>query len=900
MQQRNMRWSSRHALAVLAAVFLLTLCALAALWDREGGGVRLSVDPSLDALVAAGSPSRLYYEQLRRRYGNDEGVLVMLSAEDIYTEDVVRRVAALSDALAELPGVVKVNSLTTVPLVSAADGQIHIETVDPETLDAAGLRRLRAQVQANPLLAGNLVSTDGRATALDVRLDALSDREMLDQGIAERIRDTAYQAAGQGVSVAVAGAPLIREATSRTVVSQMRWMLPAIVLLLSVMLALTFRSVRGVLLPLATIAIVLTWTLAAAAVFGIALNLITSLVPPLLITMGLAYCAHVLCEYEALAREIKDPDERISHLLDEIPGPVTLTAATTAIGLVALAFNFLPAIRQFALLSAVGVLFTALLVLSFLPACLRLFARAAPRPLPGDSWFEKGSRWFGRFDISHRRAILAVSALVCAVAAVFGAQVRTGDRFIGVFKPEAPVRADYDRVNQGIGGVNPLLIALDGPPEAFLQPENLQAVARLQQWLRAQPEVGAATSVVDHVRLLSATLGGAKLEIPQSEALVRQLLFFGDGEAIGALLSSDRSSTLLSLRLRSDDTSEIAALLARLQPELKKLPRSIEARVSGNAALLTESVQTVTGDQMLSIALALALIFLCLSAQFGSLRIGLLASLPTFLQTALYFGALGAFGIQLNATTSLVECLVLGLAVDDTIHYLARFSRVAKRKGSEEQAAVLALTAVLRPITMTKAMLALGFLVLITGELENQVLFGWLAAFTLAAAWLVDVFVTPAFMSGVRVVSLWDSLLLNLGKDVQSTIPLFAGLSNRQARIFALMSRIEPAYAGELVLKQGDPAGDIYVVIDGKLEIWAEHDGKRIDIGTVGRGAVIGENGYFGQQRTANVEALTKVRLLRFDDADQERICEQYPRIAARVFLNLNKIQAERRRAPRD
>ena len=156
-------------------------------------------------------------------------------------------------------------------------------------------------------------------------------------------------------------------------------------------------------------------------------------------------------------------------------------------------------------------------------------------------------------------------------------------------------------------------------------------------------------------------------------------------------------------------------------------------------------------------------------------------------------------------------------------------------------------------------------------------------------------FVTPAFISGVRVVTLWDSLRLNLGPNVQGTIPLFAGLSMREARIFALMSRVEVVPAGVLLMREGDPGGGIYVVINGDLAVWTWADGERRLLNHLQRGSVVGEAGYFGQKRMANVETVTRVRLLRFDDADQERILKRYPRLAARVFLNLNRIQAERR-----
>ena len=896
---RLFNFITRRAGLVLAATALLTLAALASLFDVHSGATRLRVDPSLDPLVAQDHPDRLYYDTVRRRFGLEETVLVVLRTPDAYSLDSLRRLDRLTRALYELPGVAKVRSLTSVPLAQATEAGVEVEKVKPEELNDPELpARLRARVNDNPLVRGTLVSADSRSVALAVALETNSDREILELGLAEKIIALADAERSETVEAWVTGAPIIRAETSHAVIKQLRIVVPAIVILLTAILALAFRSVRGVLLPLGVITLALLWTLATLCLFNRPLNLITSLVPPLLVTMGLAYCAHVLSEFETLLRgqPALNPRERATLLLKEIAGPVMLTGFTTGVGLLALSFNQLPAVREFAWLSALGVLFCVVLVLSFVPAAL-CFSKAAPTGfLPWSRLFEVGSARLGRFDMRYRRWILATAGAVFLLAVASASRIQIGDQFVGIFPPESRVRADYEAVNTALGGVNPLSIVLDGTTaDTFTEPEMLRALESLQRWLSAQPEVGAVSGLTDHVKLLNRLFASApEGQIPASRELVRQLLFFGDGEALRGVVNSDRSSTLIELRLRVDDTSDIARLLQRLQPELDRLPRSITARVTGNAALITKSVESVTSDQLQSLGLALLLVYLCLAVQFASFSIGLKASLPTLLQTALYFGALGISGVSLNATTSLVECLVLGLAVDDTIHYLARFNTAAKRTGSETQGATQALSAVLRPITLTKAILALGFLILVGGELQNQVLFGWLVAFTLVAAWLVDIFVTPAFMSGVRIITLWDTLRLNLGEDVQATIPMFAGLSTRQARIFALLSNLQSQPAGTRLMTEGDPGGDVYVVIEGELSVWLQRDAGRMEVATLRRGAVLGEAGYFGQKRTANVDTVTPVRLLRFDDADRERICKRYPAIAARVFLNLNKIQAER------
>ncbi|HUS25254.1 MAG TPA: MMPL family transporter [Candidatus Binatia bacterium] len=892
------RFVGRRAPYILAAVAAITALALGQLVDLRTGALRLQVDPSLDPLMAPDNSARRQYEQALRRFGADEMVVVAVHADDVYRPEVLATVDRLGRSLRELEHVSRVQSLTTVPLPRSENGEIVVQKLTPEELaDPAGAR-LRERVTANPLLLGSVVSPDARTAALFLSLDTRSEQELLASGVAERIRAVAEAAQRPGLDVWVTGAPIVRAAASRTVVEQLRWVIPAIATMLTLLLALAFRSLRGVLLPLATVLVALVWLCGALCVLHRPLNLITSLVPPLVLCMGLAYVAHVLTEFEGLLRSRPqlDGETRAKQLVQEITAPVLLTGFTTAIGMLALALNDLRAIREFALLAAVGAVVAALLALTFVPAALRYARPGRVEPLPGERWFTEGSRRAGRFGQKHRTAILVAASLVFVAAAVASTRIRIGDQFVGIFRPQAMVRSDFEATNRAIGGVTPLSVVVDGiAADAFVQPRNLQALDRLEEWLRRQPEVGHVTGLPDHVRVLMGLFLPEVENFPPAPEALKQVLFFGDGESLRGVVNGDRSSAQLSVRLTVDDTASISAFLDRLHEQLATLPAPLAAHATGSAALMAQSVESVAGGQLQSIGLALLLIYLCLALQFTSFSIGVLASLPTLLQTAIYFGVLGACGVTLNATTGLVESLVLGLAVDDTIHYLSRFNAAAKRSGSETQAATDALAAVIRPTTLTKAVLAGGFLMLVTGQLANQVLFGWLAAFALAAAWIVDVYVTPAFMSGVRVVTLWDSLQLDLGANLQTSIPLFQGLSNRQARIFALMSNLKTQPAGARVMSQGDAGGDVYVVIEGELSVWTQGEGGRREMARLKRGAVLGETGYFGQKRTANVDAITPVRLLRFDTQDQERICRRYPRIAARVFLNLNQVQAERR-----
>jgi hypothetical protein len=338
----------------------------------------------------------------------------------------------------------------------------------------------------------------------------------------------------------------------------------------------------------------------------------------------------------------------------------------------------------------------------------------------------------------------------------------------------------------------------------------------------------------------------------------------------------------------------MARLADRVEAHLAELPARFEATVTGNSVLIARTIDEIAIGQALSLSTAFVIIYVILAILFTSLRVGFIALLPNALPVIVYFGTLGFTGVTLNVTTGLVACVVLGIAVDDTIHYLARFNALAKRSADEKRSVVEALVQVGKPVTYTTTALCLGLLVLTTSRLNNLVEFGALASFTLMVAWVIDVTVTPALAAKLNIVSLWDVLTLDMGEEPQKAIRLFEGLSKTQARIAALATSIRNFPEGHRVIVEGDEAREMFVVIDGTLEASAAGREGPVRLRKHERGDLIGEVGLFYGTRTANVDALTDVRLVRFTPDNLDRLRRRHPRIQAQILLNLNRILAER------
>ena len=284
-----------------------------------------------------------------------------------------------------------------------------------------------------------------------------------------------------------------------------------------------------------------------------------------------------------------------------------------------------------------------------------------------------------------------------------------------------------------------------------------------------------------------------------------------------------------------------------------------------------------------------------MALMFLSVKIGAVAILPNVLPIVIFFGVMGWLGIQLNFGTSLIAAISLGLAVDATVHYMARFN--LELKGETDQLAAIrrALETVGVPIVFTTAALCLGFLVFALSSFVPIQDFGVLAGVTMAASLGTNLVVLPALLATTKIITLWDLLTVKLGRDPTRTIPLFAGLRPSQARVVVLMGKVRRFAPGETIIRQGEPSDAMHMIIDGTAEVWLRDGDVRRRIAEHHRGDVIGEMGLVRRGlRSADVIAADEVEVLTVDETFLRRIQRRYPRIALRVFLNLTRILADR------
>jgi predicted RND superfamily exporter protein len=892
---------SRHTWLTIILFAILTALAVTAIVDPLTGRLRLEIDPSANRLIAADQPAKIFYDQTRRIFGSDETLVIAVAAADVFTPEVFNSVARMTQRISAIEAVHDVISLANAVDIRSVEDGLDISPfasgLEDGTVTLAGIRE---RVLNNPVYAGNLVSRAGDATALVIYFNDISDFEYIRGGIHDRIKQIIEEERGSS-EIFITGTPFFKVAMADILIKDLLQTPPLITVILVIILALSFRSVIGVVAPLLTVGIGVILTLGTIAALGYSLSMISVLVPPLLMILGFTYAVHVTSEYHQLRKQPETGLPIIDQTLQHMTLPVTLTGLTTIAGFIALMANPIDAVQEFGIFAAIGVVYISILSITFTPALLKVMDRKTSGTATEDAATRSFDRFVDRialFDLKHRNAIFVVAVIMFVLALAGIARINVSTESITNFASDSEVRRGFDFVNEKLGGANSFYIVIEGNQrDTFKEPANLQQLQQLQSWLVEQPEIGGTLSIADYLMLINQAFNDndpAFYSIPDNKRLITQLLFLSASEELDRIVDSRYQTTNLVVRSSVINSDRMTDLIERIQARLAELPGHLKATVTGNPVLISQTLSDIIVGQARSVGLALLFVYLILAVMFMSQRIGFVALLPNILPVTVYFGSLGFFGISLNPSTSLIAPMVLGIAIDDTIHYFSRFNREVHQHANDRKATLLAMKAVGRPVTLTSVGLCLGFLVLMNSELRMQAQVGIMASYALAIAWLCDFMLTPALCATVRFTTLWDALTLDLGKNPQESIPLLKGLRASQARIVALMAKVISVPQGKRLIRDGDDGNEMYVVIDGKLSASIAGKDGPINVATYGRGDVVGEAGLFYEKRSADVDVVEDSRLLCLTQSNLDRLSRRYPYIATKVFRNLNKVLATR------
>jgi hydrophobe/amphiphile efflux-3 (HAE3) family protein len=642
-----------------------------------------------------------------------------------------------------------------------ADDWIEIRPlIDDIPTDPAELAALRERSLGDPLFRRTLVSDDGRAAALNVSFRKMTDRDFIVADIDGRIQRILDEETSGGRSFHVAGRPHVKSRVYHLIMRDLTLLLPAAVAGIALVLSFCLGSWRGVVLPLASVLVATLWTFAAIALLGRPLNILTVILAPNLISIGSVYGVHVITRYEEEAEASGDSPEAALRCLHHVITPVLISGLTTVIGFGALLVTDVPAVFELGAFSVLGIACVTLLSISAVPAALALLPLPARHAKPG--WVRRVShriqavfafvlRTFNHFSAQHSWSVIGAWVAASLLAAWLVPKVRIDTDYLSFFDARSQVRIDFEAVNRLLAGAVPIYVVLEGGGDgAFREPAALRVLDQLAQKVEQLPPI------VDIVRVLnSAVEGGDKAQekIPDTRAGVAELLQLVPKGDVGRLLTTDQARANLVVRTGAVGSESVLALAADLEHSLGNgaLPPPITGEVTGNAILLSRSADGIASGQMQAVCLAAGSIFLLILAGLRSLPLAVIAMIPNVVPVLLFFGLLGAGIAPLSLPTSLIGSVALGIAIDDTVHYIVRYRAERNAGRNPDEASRRASASVGTAIVTTCAMLVAGYMIISLSGFATLHQFGMLSAGTMILCLFTDLVLLPALLVRWRV-----------------------------------------------------------------------------------------------------------------------------------------------------
>jgi len=749
-----------HPRVVLGILAMISLAAVGALVGPSG--VRIHLDPSEEPMLPASDPARLVYDDAILNFGDDDLFVVAMHTENAFTAEHLGALKRAGGHIRRLEGVRSTESLadTTTYRYLAEDDMVEVDRfIDDIPTERAALDELRRRALADPIYPRSIVSRDGATAALNVAFRTMTDRTFVERGLDTRIQSILDDETTPERRFFVTGRQHVKAQAYHLMLSDLFRLVPLAVLVGTSIAWIISGRLRSAFVPVGGSLMATLWAFGALAALGRPLNLITIILGPTLICVGSVYGVHVLARFEEMAAEANDARAGARACLRYTLAPVLIAGLTTIAGFGALLLSDTPAIQELGALCALGVASISLIALTGIPALLGMLAPPDASRRPPHRVSRTISGGIGRaLDVMARSATLRprtalavwLGAFLLALALIPRTVVDTD--YLTFFHPDSRVRRDFASVSTLLVGAVPLYLTLDGGAEgAFREPANLRALARLQARVDGLAGVTATLSAVDLIKMLNRAIerdDPDAFRVPDTRAEVAELMFLIPKNKLRRYANANHSKANLLIRTGESGSESILALERRLRDAIaaSALPASIRADVTGNAILFNRGSDTVVRNQLSTVGAATLTIFLLVSWAFRSWRIGMLAMIPNLAPVAMYFGLLGLGAAPLSLPTSLIGCIALGIAVDDTAHFLVAY-RHRRQRGMDVQAAAADCVRSLgHPIVATSLMLIGGFLVLWLSEFATLREFGYLSAITMLLCLGADLVLLPAIL----------------------------------------------------------------------------------------------------------------------------------------------------------
>lgn len=745
----------------------------------------ITIDTSTEGFLHKHDPALVKYEEFKEQFGQDEKIMVVVKTKDIFDINFLKKLRELHEELEN--NVPHLNDITSLLNARNTRGEANTLIVEdlieftPTTHEE--LEKIKTLANNNVMYKNLLLNVDNTLTTIILEpnayegsnnIDALagfsdSENEEKLEFLSDVSKSKMVDAANsiknkfssENFEVVIAGSLAVNDYNKKSVQKDMQKFVKLVLLMMMIFLYIVFRRISAIFLPIFIVAISLLSTIGVMAYVGTPITIPTQILPSFLLAVGIGAVVHLLAMFYKHLNENGNKLEAISYSLGHSGLAIIMTSLTTAAGLLSFSSAEIAPIADLGVFAALGVMIALLNTIILLPAILAVL----PIKSPKKDEKEKSKKIdvfldaIAVFSFTHAKKIVVASIFIF-VGFIYAATFVEFKHDPLSWQPDnSPIKLSTNMVDHELRGSVTMEVIIDTKKENGLyDSELLQKIDSLaqkaQQINNDEYFVGKAWSVAEVLKEIHKALHNNNDQyylITKNNALIPQefLLFENSGsddleDVVDSMFSKARITFKLPWMEAGQYTKLSSEIVSMVEDELGK---NVEVSVTGMVPLFQRTLSAAMDSMAVSYVVAFMLIAIMMSILLGSVKIGLTSMLPNILPVIMSLGFMSMVGMPLDMFTMLVGAIVIGLSVDDTVHFFHNFARYHHMGHNIKESVEYTMVGTGRALVATTIVLSLGFYVYMFATLNNLINFGILAGGAITIALFSNILLGPALLT---------------------------------------------------------------------------------------------------------------------------------------------------------
>lgn len=722
------------------------------------------------SLVSKQDTAQLDFDRFKETFGDDASSFVIgFEGKEIYQLENFKKYYKLVQDISKTQGLDTVVGLPNLPRL-VANKKAKKFSLEPiflsEPTTQEGLDKKLDYIRSLKVYENQIIEQKTGATILLVSINSDYVNSKARIKIVKSIEKLTLEACESmtGVVPHFAGLPYVRTSVSTKVQKELTFFLFLALFITALVLFIFFRSLSAVLVPLAVIGVAVVWTLGTLGLFGFKINILTGLIPPIIVIIGIPNCVYLLNKYHQEFVDHGNKIKALSNVIKKIGIVTFITNCTTAIGFIVLVSADISILKEFGIVAGINVFSTFLISVILIPAIFSFLPNPTTRQLKhlDGVALQKLLAWINHIVLEKRSIIYAFTAVVFITSAIGAWKVYSVSYMVDDLPKEDPIKKDLAFFESKFKGVMPLEIVLDTKNKnAFKKRDLMLKIDEFEKFLQERPELTIPVSYLTFIKAANQAYYGDDpnfYQVPSNQDKGKILLYLAKstnkkgGKSPMSKFIDTTGQIRLSIKVADIGSKKMDTLINHIVvPKAREIfeddKLNIEVKATGTTLLFIKGIKYLIINLRQSLFIAVFLIAVIMALLFRSSRM-ILLSLTTNLIPLLITGALmGYLDIPLKPSTALIFSIAFGISVDDSIHYLAKFRQeLFANKFDVKTAVSVSIRETGSSMIYTSIILFFGFIIFAGSNFIGTRMLGILTSTTLLMAMITNLVLLPALL----------------------------------------------------------------------------------------------------------------------------------------------------------